>query len=61
MPPNLTGELIKHKLLLAGHCARSFRGVNLKKSLFIVSGLEELYTFSFCFVWGGGVVEKLRK
>lgn len=59
MPPNLIQQLIKHKLLLAGHCAKSFWDVKLNKSLFIVSGLEELYAFSF---WlEGGKAEKIRQ
>ena len=44
-PPNSTRELINQKLLLASYCTKSFWDVKLNKTFFIISALEELYTF----------------
>ena len=46
MVPNLIQELIKHKLLLASHCAELL-GCKANKILFIVSAPKRLCTFFF--------------
>lgn len=49
--PNLIQELIKHKLLLASHCAE-FLGCKANKILLIVSAPKRLCTFFFFFCLG---------